>query len=562
MSDTSPTTAERYLEVLRARGIESLFVNAGTDFAPMVEAYAGRSDAGEQFPTPVLGGHENLIAGMAHGAYLATGETQAVMFHVSVGTANAVCAVINAARDNIPMLVTAGRTPVFESDVLGSRDLPIHWAQEMFDQSSMLREAVKWEYELKDGRQIEAVVDRAISIANTEPKGPVYLTLPREVLASTTSAPVSRAPASPPTPAAPDRGAIDNVVDRIAAARLPVIVTARSGADHSTVAALASISEMYAIAVAEVGGRYVNVPDGHPNLIGRPESVYADADVVVYLDCDVPWMESAGAPSPDAHVVQTGPDPIFARYPMRTHRSNSTITTGTAAFLGALERGLSERAGDIDPGRADRVAAIAAAHRDRIAGAADAERAADGAITKAYLSVVLGEIAPTDAVLVNEYWMQPPHLRRTLPGTFFGLPTAGGLGWGLPVALGVQHARPDATVICGVGDGAYMFANPAVCHHAAAKHDLPVLTIVANNARWAAVDGSTRMVYPDGDAARTNSTIMSDLAPMPDLQMYAVASGGFGAQVTERAQLRPALEAALRVVQTERRQAVVDVTCA
>jgi acetolactate synthase I/II/III large subunit len=182
---TAPTesVAEAYLALLRDRGVEHIFVNGGTDFAPVAEAYARSEKAGLALPLPVVVPHENVAVGMAHGAFLITGKPQVVMLHVSVGSANAVMAIMNAARDRAPILLTAGRTPLFEQGALGARNGQIHWAQEMYDQAGMLREMLKWDYELRDGLQVEAVVDRAISVAMSEPKGPVYLTLPREVLA-------------------------------------------------------------------------------------------------------------------------------------------------------------------------------------------------------------------------------------------------------------------------------------------------------------------------------------------------------------------------------------------
>src|SRR5262249_14719738 len=107
----------------------------------------------------------------------------AVMVHVIVGAANALGGVINAARANAPILFSAGRNPITESGFRGSRARQIHWAQESFDQGAMAREFVKWDYELRNFAQLETVVDRALAIAQAEPQGPVYLTLPREVLA-------------------------------------------------------------------------------------------------------------------------------------------------------------------------------------------------------------------------------------------------------------------------------------------------------------------------------------------------------------------------------------------
>ena len=105
------------------------------------------------------------------------------MVHVTVGTANAICGLMNAARDNVPLLLAAGRTPLTETGHIASRNRSIHWGQEAFDQGGMVREFVKWDYELRDGQPVDAVVDRALDIAMSEPRGPVYLTLPREVLA-------------------------------------------------------------------------------------------------------------------------------------------------------------------------------------------------------------------------------------------------------------------------------------------------------------------------------------------------------------------------------------------
>src|SRR5438045_6528901 len=115
---------------------------------------------------------------------MVTRRLPAVMVHVSVGTANGICGALNAARDNVPILFTAGRSPLTESGLPGARDGYIHWAQEMFDQAGMLREIVKWDYELRNAEQMAAVDDRALAIAATEPRGPVYLSLPREVIAA------------------------------------------------------------------------------------------------------------------------------------------------------------------------------------------------------------------------------------------------------------------------------------------------------------------------------------------------------------------------------------------
>src|SRR3984957_6776304 len=177
------SVADAYLALLAERGVEYLFANAGTDFAPIIEALATAEATGRPAPKPIIAVHETLAMSMAHGYHMVSGRIPAVMVHVNVGTANALCGAVNASRENVPILFTAGRTPLVEEGLPGARDAYIHWGQEMYDQASMVREFVKWDYELRNPEQLETVVDRALSLVATEPRGPVYLTLPREILA-------------------------------------------------------------------------------------------------------------------------------------------------------------------------------------------------------------------------------------------------------------------------------------------------------------------------------------------------------------------------------------------
>ncbi len=103
----------------------------------------------------ILVPHENVAVSMAHGYYRVSGKPAAVMVHVTVGTANAICSLMNAARDNAPVILCAGRTPLTETGHVASRNRSIHWGQEMFDQGGLAREFVKWDYELRGGQPVE-----------------------------------------------------------------------------------------------------------------------------------------------------------------------------------------------------------------------------------------------------------------------------------------------------------------------------------------------------------------------------------------------------------------------
>src|SRR3982750_151191 len=225
------TAAEAWLGLLASRGVEYLFANGGTDFAPVVEAYAKGQKLGWKLPQGVIVPHENTGVAMAHGYTMVTGRPQAMMVHVGVGTANSMNGLINASRQNVPILFSAGRTPITESGGLpAARPNYIHWAQEHFDQGGMLREFMKWDYELRHAEQVETVVDRALAIAQSEPQGPVYVTLPREVLASKFEGQVGKTPTLvPATPPAADPDALAQAARLLGNARRPLLITANGG---------------------------------------------------------------------------------------------------------------------------------------------------------------------------------------------------------------------------------------------------------------------------------------------------------------------------------------------
>lgn len=559
------SVAETYLAALKRRGIDLFYIGAGTDTAPIVEAYARQPESGLDFPEPVIAVHENLAVGMAHGYYMVTGKPQAVMLHVTVGAANAVCGLMNAARAQVPIFFTAGRTPLFEEGRLGARNSPIHWAQEMYDQAGMARELVKWDYELRDGLNVEAIVDRGLTVSMAEPRGPIYLTLPREVLAQPAPAASPQRPAALPSAPHPDPEAVERIAEAIAAARFPIVIGSASGADTASVPLLAALLSEFGIGYVESMGHHVNLPSAHEMFLGIDSAqVLRHADVVVVLESDVPWIPAKGAPRPEAFIAHVGVDPLHQGIPVRTFRSDCTVVGRAAAFLRALHQALARRGAQ--QGAAERRAKllpVAQAWRQELATAAEKDAAAGGPISKLFLSRCIDQLRPADSIVVSEYSLRAEYVNFTQPGTYFLNSTAGGLGWGFPAALGAQQAAPDRVVIAVQGDGSYLFANPAACHQAAAMHQLPVLMIVFNNQHYLAVEQSTLAVYPEGATRRwtreRGHAPLSDLSPVPRFEMYATASGGHGEQVTAREELLPALRRALHAVQVEKRHALVNV---
>ncbi|RMD89407.1 MAG: thiamine pyrophosphate-requiring protein, partial [Alphaproteobacteria bacterium] len=488
------TVAEGLLALMRARGVDHLFANAGTDFPDILEAYARAPQSGLALPEPIAVPHEHAAVSMAHGHYLMSGRPQAAMVHVSVGLANSLCGLMNAARENVPIFMMAGRTPLTEEGGAASRDVSIHWGQEMYDQAGMLREMVKWDYELRTAAQLPTLVDRALALALSDPMGPVYLGLPREVLgAAVDGAALTRArPVAPARLNGSDAAAIDAAAALIAGAAHPLIITGRVGRDPEAVPALADFTMRAAIPVVEYRPNYMNLPDDHPMHTGFDfTDAFASADLVIVLDTPAPWLPARHHWPRDAKVIQIGIDPLAARIPLRGFPADITITARPAAVLRQLTEALDGR-GKVDGTASHRAIAAGAAARPPL------PQEAPPTMTRAWASACLARATDADTVIVNELGALRPLLRFSAPGTFFGPSNAGGLGWALPASLGMKLAAPDRLIVACVGDGSYMFANPVACHQVAMAQRLATLTLVFNNRRWEAVRTAALSVYPDG----------------------------------------------------------------
>ena len=558
--NTPKTGAEALLIALKNNGIEWLFANAGTDFPPVIEALAGAAPG--TMPTPVTVPHETAAVAMAHGHYLVSGHPQAVMVHVNVGLANAVMGVINAASDNIPMVVMSGRTPLTETGRAGRRMTPIQYGQEMFDQAAMVREPVKFEYEMRYPEQGGVMVSRAVAAAMTAPRGPVYLSLPREPLGAeiTPSAPADVTPRPPASPAAPDRQALAEAAAILSQAANPLVICQRGDTDGRLAAALSALGAQHGIGtVAPFVVRNLLADDDPANL-GYAPTLTREADAVVVVDSPVPWIEALHAPDPAVPIIHIGPDPAFSRMPMRSYRSTLAITGDPAATITALTQAIATPL-DVLAKRhaalAKRTSFRAEARQDQIAQA----RRSDP-MGAEWLSHCLSEVMDEDAVIFSELGLVPAALRLKGPNRLFSNPHSGGLGWAFPAALGAQLARPGKLTIAAMGDGSYIFANPVACHQIAEALSLPVLIIIKNNAMWNAVRRSVALAYPDGAAMRANEMPLTALNPVPDFSAIARASRAHSAHVATADALPEALAEAVRIIREEGRAALLDVRVA
>ena len=558
------TVGQAYLEILRARGIKYFFGNSGTDFGPIIDGLAKFGAEKKIHPTPITVPHEFVAVSMAQGYAMITGEPQVVMVHVIVGTGNASAAVMNASRLNVPMIFSAGRTPLTEEGLRGSRTNFIHWGQESFDQGSLLREFTRWDYELRNGEQVETVVDRALEMALGTPQGPVYLTLPREVLAqkmdSITIHPFRKNKAEALQPSAESIKRTGEVLRR---AVNPLIITGRLGSDPTAVSAMVSFAEALVAPVVTPASPFVSFPNTHDFHLGVSSAPYIkDADVIIVVEADVPWYPFQGKPPESAKVIQIARDPNYGGIPIRNFPKDISIGGDPKLALELLAQELKSQPGNakLSAERAERIRSQHKQYRERLKQKAE-KASREKPIDTAWLSYCVDQIRDGDTLIVNDHGVSQEHLSLSEPACYFGGSPAGGLGWGIGGGLGMKLACPEKTVIASVGDGTYMFNNPTACHFVSQAYDLPMLTIVCNNAIWHSTKAATQQVLPDGWATSTGNFPLCDLTPSPRYEMVVAAHGGYGERVDDPAELLPALKRALKVVREEKRQAVLNVIC-
>jgi len=561
MPDRKPLAGEVLLRRLKAHGVDYLFANSGTDFAPIIEGLVEARQQGEDVVDAVVIPHEHAAVSMAHGYYMATGSAQAVMVHTNVGLANSVLGVINAAAEQVPMFVCSGRTPVTEQGRLGSRTTPINWGQDMRDQAAMLREAVKWDFTLHYPEQTAALVDRAMTLANSSPRGPVYLSLPREALCAAGEKPEDL---SRPVPAtsrtAPHPADVVRAAEILLAAETPLIVSHDASQTAAEFAAFQKFAETFAIPVVDFWASRISIPTDNAMHAGFDVATeLPEADVVLVLNNLAPWIPSRHKLRADAKVIQVGSDPHHGRFPVREFRTDVALTGDVAVVIAALTEAMHPASGsDRFARRFERVAARTSERRRNQM--AQAQTGNGSPVSKAWVSKCISDIvAKENGTVVTEMGAEPAFMTLRGHDSYFGAAVSGGLGWGLPAALGVQLADRDRLVVATVGDGSYMFANPVVCHQIAEALNLPLLTIVFNNGKWNAVHRSTLDIFPDGLASKHTPMPVTSLEPAPDYCRVAEASRAWTALVETGAELPQVLEEAVRIIRTERRQALVEI---
>ena len=563
------TTGAAFLEALHEVGIEYLFVNLGSDHTALVEAHVALRKAGRKVPQLITAPHEMVALTAAHGFAQVSGRAQGVIVHVECGTQSLAGAVHNAAKGRVPVLIFAGASPVTqEGEARGSRNEFIQWIQDVFDQRGIVRGYMRYENEIRTGANVKQMVSRAMQFAYSDPKGPVYLMATREVLESEVrEVTLDRKQWPPITAGALPAESAAMVARTLAEAKRPLIVTSYVGRNVAAVAELTRLCERLGIGVFESVPSAMNFPSDHPLHQGvqwnekRQHPALAEADVVLVIDSDVPWIATINKPRSDALIMHIDVDPLKEQMPLwyihAQHIFRADATTALRQINDALgsvkidERAVQERRKHYTDRNAERVAELQKLEQPP----------SDDRLTPEYLTACVRRAIGPDAIVMSEgvtnFGVISGHIGRTKPGTYF---TAGGgsLGWNGGAAVGAKLARPDALVASLTGDGSYMFSIPSTVHWMAKRYKAPFLHVVYNNGGWRAPRFSAVGVHPDGFASRGEDIGIS-FEPPPDYAGIAAAAGNAHPETVRRAsEVEPALERALRAIREEGRSAVIN----
>ncbi|OYW33433.1 MAG: hypothetical protein B7Z41_05360, partial [Rhizobiales bacterium 12-66-7] len=399
-----PTVAEWFLRGLALHDVDAIFINPGTDTPALQEAYASLTHQQVKLPKLVTCPHEVIACAAAQGAYLTTGRAQVALVHVDVGTANAAGALNDARASQIPVLLCAGMSPsALDSSVPGGRSKFINWHQDVPDQHALVRNYTKWTQTISVPAAIGPAVDRAFQIANSEPQGPVYMAFPRETLMSELA---DGGLIGPARIRSVRQGTLSTdeaeaIVERLIAARNPLLVTAYVGRTPELRRAFVELAELTGAGITEYRGRF-NAPLEHPQHLGfNPEQQVVDADLMVVVDHDVPFVPADLTLQDDVHIIHIGNDPIQQRWTTWGFPSDTVHSVNVGRALDALIAAARTR--QDDPRIAARKVDIAARH-DKMMADRDQRRAAalsGGAISPMEVGAILARVAP-EAMVIEE----------------------------------------------------------------------------------------------------------------------------------------------------------------
>ncbi|KAK5116527.1 hypothetical protein LTR85_009152 [Meristemomyces frigidus] len=542
------TASFAFFEALWEAGVTHCFVNLGSDHPSIIEAIVkGQNEKHGDFPRIITCPNEMVALSMADGYARLTNKPQAVIIHVDVGTQGLGAAVHNASCGRAPVLIFAGLSPyTIEGEYRGSRTEYIHWIQDIPDQKAIVAQYCRYTGEIKRGRNVKQLVNRALSFATSEPKGPVYLVGAREAMEEDIEPyKVDQAVWGPAELGGLTAKQLRFVSEALVKAEQPLLITGYSGRNHAAVDALVDLaSTVKGLRVLDTGGSDMCFPADHPAWLGLRygvEESIKTADFILLLDVDVPWIPTQCKPKDGAKIIHIDVDPLKQQMPV-------FYVSAIARYKADAETAISQIAGHIKATMHDQISSQAfetrwsdlqQSHKQRLETIASTSKAADdGTFGCSYLISQVRKECPPDTIwaieAVTNTAFVADQIQATIPGSWINC-GGGGLGWSGGGALGIKLATDfehggtnKGKFVCQiVGDGTFLFSVPGSVYWIAQRYGIPVLVIVLNNQGWNAPRKSMLLVHPDGEGSKVdNKALNISFAPTPDYSGIAKAASG------------------------------------
>lgn len=544
---------EAILEAFRNLGVEYVISSPGSEWPSFWEAMARQKRDGLSGPTYLDCGHETIAVTMASAYTNITGRMQAVLLHAGAGLLQGSMAVGAARAMETPMLVMSGEAlgygeAEFDPGSQWYRNLSIVGGPQR-----LLEPVVKWAQQAPAPETLYESVVRAGEMAQRVPKGPTYLCVSMETMLHEWLKPdaLRKVPAAPKSQ--PTSSDIDKVAAMIAKASWPVISVENAGPDRASFEALIELAELMAIPVVEGQGAFFgNFPKSHDLYLGtKIDPFLKEMDLALLVESRAPWYPPSNMPK-NADIVAISKNPLKGHMVYQTMHACDYLEGDVSVTVSLLTAALRKLGVDETKVSARRRHWQAAHEKWRDGLAAAEEKSASGsAITVPLLMKTLRDVMPTDTAYVDETIVHAGAIRDHVmwddPLTFFRAPS--GLGQGLGYALGVKLAMPERPVVMTIGDGTFMY-NPVVPAVAFAdEHKMPLLIVVANNAKYAAMQHFHDQFYPQGTSITTKDYYGVHIRG-PKYEQAASMVDGYAKQVEKPAELRGAVQEALASIQS------------
>ncbi|MGW9373096.1 thiamine pyrophosphate-binding protein [Streptomyces xanthophaeus] len=512
---------ERLIEQFKADGLNVMFGNPGT----VEQGFLDAVDAAEDFQY-VLALQETVAAGIADGYARATGGAALLQLHSGVGLGNGIGMLYQSLRGHTPLVVVAGDAGV-RYDAMD--------AQMASDLVAMAKPVTKYATRVTDRHSVLRTIRRAVKIALTPPRGPVFVALPMDVLDELTSEPVL--PTTVPlTDVAPSPASVGRAAELLAPARKPVLLIGDGVSLSGAQAELAAVAELLGADVYEVDSSEVNIAASHPLRRGQSGHMFGphskeligEADGVLIVGTYVfpevfPELESPFRPGAKVVHIDLNAYEIAKNHPVDLGLA-ADPRQALRALAGVLEQRLTPQQ------RAAAAARLDVRTRER---AREERAAADDGSPMAVFLRTLAERTGKDLIVFDEALTTSPLVTRYLPPERPGdyhLTRGGSLGVGFPGAVGAKLARPDRLVVGFAGDGGSMYTYQALW--TAARHGIDAKFVVCNNRKYRLLDDNIAQYWRERDIPEHGFPGSFDLShPEIDFAGLARSLGAGGMRV-------------------------------